>query len=364
VLFRSSALPDASLTSTLYNLVQQLVDDSNNPFEEEVVSSVAQRKEKIEFLLYTGLTRWMKTFKPLKWQYRRILWPVVAPSEISNNVRCDDSSSIASNSVSGSVTTAASAFSTMPPKSSPARTSTAGAAVVMSLENIIEELELNPETRMHACCLVTFYFTHAIPTMSQKEALEFVKTFGAYMNLSETLSVASRLHLEEVIEVLLDMATKYDVMHKKAKVEFDVINTGLAMCQQPPLSVLVQYLNERTLENSAVLPFLISAYPDLQPWLVRKSAYAGDLESQKNYYEYLSTLLDPMYGYESARKDIDLVRDLCILSIISDAPECRSNFYSVARGNNKTFHRDIPVLLDLSMKIRDYGLSLSLGRFL
>jgi len=68
--------------------------------------------------------------------------------------------------------------------------------------------------------------------MSQKEALEFVRAFGAYMNLSESLSVASRLHLEEVIEVLLDMATKYDVMHKKAKVEFDVINTGLAMCKQ------------------------------------------------------------------------------------------------------------------------------------
>ena len=76
--------------------------------------------------------------------------------------------------------------------------------------------------------------------MSQKEALEFVKTFGAYMNLSETLSVASRLHLEEVIEVLLDMATKYDVMHKKAKVEFDVINTGLAMCQQVSYSMLIE----------------------------------------------------------------------------------------------------------------------------
>lgn len=115
-----------------------------------------------------------------------------------------------------------------------------------------------------------------------------------------------------------------------------------------------------------MLPFLISGYPDLQPWIVRKSAcnVLGSLESQKNYYEYLSTLLDPMYGYELARGDIELVRDWCILSVTSDLPDYRANFYSVAKGPNKIFKRDLPLLLDLSMKLSDYELSLSLGTLL
>jgi hypothetical protein len=116
-----------------------------------------------------------------------------------------------------------------------------------------------------------------------------------------------------------------------------------------------------------VLPFLVSGYPDLQPWMVRKSAYSGalgSLESQKNYYEYLSTLLDPMYGYENARSDAELVREWCILSVSSEAPDYRSNFYSVAKETGKVFNRDLPLLLDLSMKISDYELSLALGALL
>ncbi len=113
-----------------------------------------------------------------------------------------------------------------------------------------------------------------------------------------------------------------------------------------------------------MLPFLISGYPDLQPWMVRKSAYSGALgssESQKNYYEYLSTLLDPMYGYENARSDLELVREWCILSVSSEAPDYRANFYSVAKETSKVFNRDLPLLLDLSMKIKDYELCLALG---
>lgn len=68
--------------------------------------------------------------------------------------------------------------------------------------------------------------------MTQEKALKFVRSFGAYLNLSEALAVSSRLRYEKVIDLLLDMAAKYDVIHKKAKLEFDKIKTGLAMGDQ------------------------------------------------------------------------------------------------------------------------------------
>jgi len=67
-----------------------------------------------------------------------------------------------------------------------------------------------------------------------------------------------------------------------------------------------------------------------------------------------------MYGYENARSDAELVREWCILSVSSEAPDYRSNFYSVAKETGKVFNRDLPLLLDLSMKISDYELSLAL----
>jgi hypothetical protein len=68
-----------------------------------------------------------------------------------------------------------------------------------------------------------------------------------------------------------------------------------------------------------------------------------------------------MYGYENARSDLELVREWCILSVSSEAPDYRSNFYSIAKERGKVFNRDLPLLLDLSMKISDYELSLALG---
>jgi len=56
--------------------------------------------------------------------------------------------------------------------------------------------------------------------MRLDDALKFVSTFGAYLNLSESLAIilaiVSYLHLDKVIDLLLNMASKYDVMHQKA----------------------------------------------------------------------------------------------------------------------------------------------------
>ncbi len=85
---------------------------------------------------------------------------------------------------------------------------------------------------LFSCSLVTFYFTRAVCTMTQEKAMKFVRTFGAYLNLSRSLAVTSRLRYGKVIDLLLDMAAKYDVIHKNAKFDFDKVNTRLAMGDQ------------------------------------------------------------------------------------------------------------------------------------
>lgn len=131
---KSNALPDSSLSSALYSITKQV---------EELDSS----EQKIEFLLSSALPRWMKTFKPLKWQYRRILWPVQTTPTVLGHGTSDELSSIASSSLSGSVNTSASLFSNFQQKNASAN---ANGVSPMTLENIVEELELNPETRLHA----------------------------------------------------------------------------------------------------------------------------------------------------------------------------------------------------------------------
>jgi len=69
-----------------------------------------------------------------------------------------------------------------------------------------------------------------------------------------------------------------------------------------------------------------------------------------------------MYGDQTARQDKELLREWCCLSVESNAPNYRANFDSVAHGNNRTYNRDLPMLLDLSVKIKDNELSLSLGK--
>jgi len=76
---------------------------------------------------------------------------------------------------------------------------------------------------------------------------------------------------------------------------------------QPLLSVLTQLLNESSFETNKILPFLVSAFPDLKPWQVCMAAGKSQ-KGKENYYEYLSTLLDPLYGDPSARQDKGLVQ--------------------------------------------------------
>lgn len=68
-------------------------------------------------------------------------------------------------------------------------------------------------------------------------------------------------------------------------------------------------------EQLQMIPLLISAYPDLRPWLVRGAFLERNSEAQEdagkqssaNYYRYLSLLLDVDEGTDSARFEQALV---------------------------------------------------------
>uniref|UniRef100_A0A7S4JXR0 Nuclear pore complex protein Nup85 n=1 Tax=Odontella aurita TaxID=265563 RepID=A0A7S4JXR0_9STRA len=154
------------------------------------------------------------------------------------------------------------------------------------------------------------------------------------------------------------------------------------------LSALLVHLFEVTrdgnkAEQGRILPLLVSAYPDMQPWQVRKAAFmdhGNARDSTKTeerifsdfYYSYLSYLLDPEEGNEGARRDHSLVEEWCQLSISDHQFKDTSggtvdklnNFHSVAskKGDDWVlYHRDLPMLMDLSMEIGDIELALDLA---
>jgi len=150
--------------------------------------------------------------------------------------------------------------------------------------------------------------------------------------------------------------------------------------------------NERRQQDA--LSLLVAAYPYLKPWQVKSFASTdtpdkyvtkrkqashpnepdkgvGNKESPpKNntfYYKYLSLLLHPEEGHDTARQDKSLVHEWCILSTSKIngvvRPERLQNFVAIASKENKTwflYHRDLPMLLHLSMQISDYHIATEL----
>lgn len=62
-----------------------------------------------------------------------------------------------------------------------------------------------------------------LESMSEKEAHIFVTAYGTYLDLSESLVAAAECKAKNTIDILLRMASKYDVRHKKAVQEFSCI---------------------------------------------------------------------------------------------------------------------------------------------
>jgi hypothetical protein len=163
-----------------------------------------------QFLLHEALPVWTQTFRPLPWEQRRVLWPVekalsgesTAASTMSDENLTLDSWSTSQNS----------------PSSSRKR---------KNLREIIEDQQLDVETRSETCFLVTYLFTQKMlpkllyqrddPKAFRKaldEISSFVKNFGSYLKMHTCLAYSALLQAEEVIDLLLE-AAKYDPRHRE-----------------------------------------------------------------------------------------------------------------------------------------------------
>jgi hypothetical protein len=173
-----------------------------------------------------------------------------------------------------------------------------------------------------------------------------------------------------------------------------------------------------------MMPLLVAAYPDLRPWQVRKAATVTNADGEKIsksttikdnndfYYNYLSLLLHPEEGSDTARRDGSLVevgifllshfflmfrcnsfsssntaasflfglprQEWCRLSVPSRSVKEKiipgsnqdirlKNFLSVASKSSDywmLYRRDLPLLLNFSMGIQHHGLALDLGKLI
>lgn len=168
----------------------------------------------------------------------------------------------------------------------------------------------------------------------------------------------------------------------------------LTLPKQTMLSAVLQLLQSIVHDTAkdrrlSILELCAAAFPDVQPWQVRKTSAAikENEEQESLYYRYLSLLLHPIDGNEMARRDADLVKvrtramyenaasnilskEWCRLSIEAirrngdpSNQDFLSNFLSVASkasSDHLVYHRDLPFLLDQAMLIKENNLVLDL----
>jgi len=220
---------------------------------------------------------------------------------------------------------------------------------------------------------------------NMNKVIQFVSSYGAYLQLHKSLLYAAEVQSEEIMQSILDMA-RYDVHHLDAIKTLDRRNS-LILYEPAFLSALLIKLpmikNDMN-QMESMLPILVSAYPDLKPWQVRKVVYdcTGPFDSfeackhmqtsdgfcygLRYYYKYLCVLLDQDEGNDMARQNAELVKEWCMLSSSSQLglDEMKKNFRKVASkklGESDLYNRDLPFLIDISVSIDDRRLALQLG---
>ena len=233
---KSYALPQDEVTCVLFDLVTHLASTTPDeisvkgkfeinpqtsllPFQRSKGSAVDNDSVLATlFVVNDVFPAWLKCFKPLPWEERRVLWPHTKASTIGSTVAgsvVDDLLTIDS------------------PGASPVL-----ARKKKNLRETIEDMELDVESRAETCFLITFYFTQEIlPGMgdaggtwrntkkwTENDALEFVDTFGTYLKLPMALAYATFLESERVVIKLLELAN-HDPRHLEALKEISKFNS-------------------------------------------------------------------------------------------------------------------------------------------
>lgn len=268
-------------------------------------------------------------------------------------------------------------------------------------------MELDPDTFLETCELVTFYFTRKVlseisvaresnnqnddsttpTTNDDSKALTFISKYGSYLKLHTSLVSASEIGAESVIRSLLDMA-KYETQHLDGMKKLSKAN-GLILYDPKILSCILVRLPVIVKERRHQ-QLLAGAYPDLKPWQVRAASPEMDLQLTNlykgvdsgsgndevigdlnidailYYYDYLSLIMDFSIA---ARNDERLVREWCILSTSRhlsgrEEEKRKENFRKVVNiedsGIQSSFTRDLPLLLDLSMQDMNHSTALKI----
>jgi hypothetical protein len=229
---KSFALPPPEVTSVLFDLVTHLAATTPDeisvkgkfeinpqtslvPFQRSRNATVNQDAVLATlFVVNDVFPKWLKAFKPIPWEERRVMWPYTKASQTESTAGGslgDDLLSLDSASLAGS------------PMLQKKR---------KNLRETIEDMELDVELRAESCFLVTFYFTQEIlpgimtqgsglvgwrnmRSFSEEDAIEFVDKYGAYLKLPMSVAYAAFTKSEPVFERLLELA-KHDPRHKEA----------------------------------------------------------------------------------------------------------------------------------------------------
>lgn len=247
---KSYALPPDDVTCVMFDLVTHLACSTPDeisvkgkfeinpqtslvPFQRSKNSSVDKDTLLATlFVVNDVFPAWLKSFKALPWEERRVLWPFTKATttheSISGGSLADDLLTIDS--------PGAPASPVLRKKKK-------------NLRETIEDMELDIESRAEACYLVTFYFTQEIlPGMNangagwrnknsftEQDALDFVDTYGAYLKLPMSVAYAAFLKSESVVARLLALA-KHDPRHCEALKDIARPN---AIVLYEPVSILL-----------------------------------------------------------------------------------------------------------------------------
>ena len=396
---KSPAIPSEEITTVLFDLITNIAtsapdeitvfgQSSANPSFQSDYATPGKAKSALrastllanQFVLDNALPLWLQSFQPFSWEQRRVLWPRMArlsTTAAGTNVSDGDSLTMES-------------FGSSPITQSKTK----------DLREIIEDQELDIETRSETCFLVTYYFTekllaqYPIGVQSEEnsstvdeEAVAFVKKYGAYLQLHSCLSSSAAVKAEAPIQEILLLAN-HDPSHRDAVKEIQRANKIIfydTVKLSAVLTLLQAIQKETKIERRDIIRSMcISAYPDIQPWQVRQACYESERGSKQVqqveswledfYYSYLSQLLHPNEGNEAARHNKALVKEWCQWSIglnPFDATQAKStdlkrqeNFFLVASrssGDHVAYRRDLEVLLKLSMVIEEHDLALDLA---
>mmetsp|Transcript_28022 Transcript_28022/g.43579 ORF Transcript_28022/g.43579 Transcript_28022/m.43579 type:complete len:762 (-) Transcript_28022:27-2312(-) len=299
-------LPPPALTSSLYEVLKsfrggrgKIVEmDLNGALSciplADISASVSSSKLKVgEFLTFRAIPLWLKSFQALPWQDRKLLWSL------------------------NSETT-----------------------------NLLDDPTSELVVKKHTFDLIAFYFQEILGAFSVDSLCDFIQQYGCYLDVQQALvAVSNKAELKEVGITILKLA-EYDPLHQHALSDFTYNG-------QVILSSVLKELDKAVSDKSHI-PHLVALYPNLKPQQIERAVGGKD---SPFFYEYLTRLLHVSGGKEMARMDADIVATWCILSTKQHKFDRLANFRSVVSDDGINYNRNLPLLMDLCMSLKEYLLA-------